>query len=174
MAREAAPVTGNPRTIRTAITEEESERLRDLARGRTVLEVGSQYGYSTALMGSVARHVHAVDWHRGDSVVGHNPSLPALWANLEALAMLDAVTLHVGSTERVLPLFREQSFDFAFHDGDHATAAVLRDVGLIRPLLRPGSLIAFHDYGRFGVKRATDHLRFRRVSLTGTLAVYQT
>lgn len=170
--RPRAPVSGR-RTILTAITEAESARLRELAAGKRVLEVGSQYGYSTVLMAAVAESVHAVDWHRGDAIVGHRPSLPELWANLAAFRVMDKVILHVGATEAVLPYLREGSFGFAFHDAFHSTEAVRADVALLLPLLEPGALLAFHDYGRYGVAEAVDGLGLERVSLTESLVVMQ-
>lgn len=157
--------------IRSAITDAESAELRRLATGRRVLEVGSQYGYSTVLMAQVAEVVHAVDWHRGDKIVGVHESLPVLWANLAKFRLQDRVVVHVGRSEAVLPHLGPGWFDFAFHDAYHTADAVRTDVCLILPLLVPGSLLAFHDYGRYGVAEAVDGLGFERVSLTGTLVV---
>ena len=157
--------------ITSAVTDAEATRLADLARGRTVLEVGSWYGFSTVVMARVARVVHAVDWHRGDEHAGVRETLGAFWANLERYAVRDRVVIHVGLAEVVLPVLRARSFDFAFLDGFHETEAVDRDARLILPLLRPGGMLAFHDYGRFGVRPAVDGLGLPQVSLTGTLAV---
>ena len=170
--RHRAPVAGQG-TILTAITDTESARLRELAAGKRVLEVGSQYGYSTVLLAAVAERVHAVDWHRGDAIVGHKATLPVLWGNLWSFGMLDKVVLHVGHSERVLPLLVPGSFGFAFHDAYHSAEAVRADVAMILPLLAPGALLAFHDYGRYGVTEAVDGLGFPIVSLTESLVVVQ-
>lgn len=171
--RSRPPVPGH-RKILTAVTEAESAELRKLAAGKRVLEVGSQYGYSTVLMAAVAQAVHAVDWHRGDAIVGRHESLSVLWANLAAFRVLDKVVMHVGRSEIVLPLFRPASFGFAFHDAYHSTEAVAADVALILPLLEPGARLAFHDYGRYGVAAAVDALGLERVALVESLAVYAT
>lgn len=50
-------------------------------------------------------------------------------------------------------------FDFVYIDADHSEEAVLRDIALARPLIKPGGLLAGHDYGRAflpGVTRAVD------------------
>jgi predicted O-methyltransferase YrrM len=156
--------------ITSAVTAVESHRLAELAKGKVVLEVGSWYGYSTIVMARVAKRVHAVDWHRGDAHAGERDTLATLWANLERYAVRDRVILHVGRAQDVLPVLRPGSFDLAFLDAFHTTEAVARDAALIRPLLRRGGMLAFHDYGRFGVKEAVDALGVP-VSLTGTLAV---
>ena len=157
--------------ILSAVTDAEAAQLTELARGRTVLEVGSWYGLSTVVMARTARMVHAVDWHRGDPHAGKRETLTSFWSNLERYDVRDRVVIHVGRAEVILPMLRPRSFDFAFLDGFHETEAVDRDARLILPLLRPGALLAFHDYGRFGVRSAVDALGLPQVSLTGSLAV---
>ena len=163
--------------IQSGIKDDEAERLVELARGRTVLEVGSWFGFSTVLMGRVARVVHAVDWHRGDEIVHRRTrtrdTLPSLWTNLERYRLRDRVVVHVGSSDDVLPLLAPGSFDFAFHDSYHSTERVAKDAAMIIPLLRKGSLLAFHDYGRYGVSPAVDALGLPVVSLTRSLIVVQ-
>jgi predicted O-methyltransferase YrrM len=160
--------------IWSAITNAETKRLAELATGRRVLEVGSQFGYSTVVMALVATAVHAVDWHQGDDIVGDHDSLPKLWVNLGRYDVRERVVVHVGRSETVLPLLPAGSFDFAFHDADHTTEAVLTDARLILPLLAPGALLAFHDFGRYGVREAVEALGLEQVSLTHSLVVVQT
>jgi len=136
--------------------------------------VGSWYGFSTILMAGVAERVHAVDWHRGDPHAGERETLTAIWSNLAEAGLRDKVVLHVGRTEDVLPVLRPASFTFAFIDGYHTTEAVAHDAQLVLPLLRPGALLAFHDYGRFGVTRAVDALKLKVHARAGSLRVLQT
>jgi predicted O-methyltransferase YrrM len=164
--------------IRSGIKDDEAEVLRDLARGRRVLEIGSWFGFSTVLMAQVAEMVHAVDWHQGDditrNVAGYKgETLGAMWANLTKYGVRKKVVMHVGSSDAVLPLFAHRSFDFAFHDSYHSTERVSRDIGLMLPLIKEGSLLAIHDYGRYGVKDAVDALGLPVVSLTRSLIVVQ-
>lgn len=150
----------------------ELARLVELATDRIVLEVGSWLGASTVAMAEKARRVHSVDWHRGDPHAGHDETAHVFLDNLTASGYRQKVIAHIGRSEDVLPMFREETFDFAFHDAYHTTEAVTVDVGLILPLLVPGSLLAFHDYGLFGVQEAVDRLTFGAlVELTETLAV---
>lgn len=165
------PATYATPRIRTAIRPDEAQQLARLAEGRMVLEVGSQRGFSTITMARVAKAVHAVDWHRGDAIVGAQDSLPVIWANLAKTSHRDRVVLHVGRAEDVLPVLRSGSFDFGFHDAYHSAEAVRADVALMVPLLVPGSLLALHDYGRYGVAAAVDGLGFEQVSLTRSLVV---
>lgn len=150
----------------------EVARLAELATGRTVLEVGSWLGASTVAMARTALMVHSIDWHRGDPHAGDDETMHPFLDNLAASGFRDKVVAHIGRSEDVLPILREGVFDFAFHDAYHTAEAVTADVGRIVPLLKPGSLLAFHDYGLFGVQEAVDRLTFGKlVELTETLAV---
>ena len=160
--------------IETSISETEAWKLRDLAAGKTVLEVGSWRGFSTVTMAQVANQVHAVDWHLGDEQAGHDESLIPLWNNVQKYDVLHKVIIHVGDAAKVLPLLPRSFFDFAFIDAFHDTEAVRRDADLVLPLVHVGGIIAFHDYGRFGVKEAVDGLRdVRAVTVVETLAVLE-
>lgn len=149
----------------------ELARLAELADKRTVLEVGSWLGASTVAMAATARIVHAVDWHRGDPHAGDDETVHQFLDNLASHGVRDRVVAHIGRTEDVLPILRPRSFDFAFHDAFHETDAVLADLAAMWPLMAPGSQIAVHDYGLFGVKDAVD--TYRLVELTETLAVIE-
>ena len=50
-------------------------------------------------------------------------------------------------------------------DGDHAYERVLADIDVYLPLIRPGGVLAGHDYGDEypGVAQAVDELLGRRV-----------
>jgi predicted O-methyltransferase YrrM len=156
--------------IPTSISPAEAARLIELARDARVLEIGSWWGFSTVAMAQVARHVVAVDHHRGDDHAGHDESLRPLVANLERFDVRDSVTVMIGRSASVLPRLERSQYDLAFIDAYHTTEAVLEDARLVMPLVRKGGKIAFHDYGRFGVKEAVDDL-FDRIELTETLAV---
>jgi predicted O-methyltransferase YrrM len=110
--RRPGPMSGPP--ISSSLTDREASVLRSLARGYKVIEVGSAYGYSTVVMGAVARLVVSVDHHR------HLNSLEALKWNLEAYHLTDRVFVLVGESRDILPTLPDESFDGAFMDGDHS------------------------------------------------------
>ncbi len=168
--------------IRSAVTMQECERLASLARDSVALEVGSWFGRSTVALASVARIVHAIDWHGGDPHSGFQNTLDAFLENLTRYGVRDKVVVHLGKNEAVAPQLRDSSFDVVFVDAFHSKEAVDRDILLLRSKVKPGGFMAFHDYGRercyagipFGVTEAVDSF-VRREGLTlevlGTLAV---
>ena len=163
-----------PNDIFTSVSVEEAIKLAKLAHDKVVLEIGSWTGYSTVVMGQVAKQVHAVDWHKGDEHAGHNETLPEMWANINRYGLRDKIVIHVGRSEEVLPLLRPDSFDMVFIDGFHRIDAVLKDIDLALPLMKVGATWAFHDYGdeRFDVTEAVDAFHPGEKEITGSLAVF--
>ena len=134
--------------------------LRNLAKkavrdGMRILEIGSWCGYSSAILGKVARAndglLVCVDWWRG--ITGER----AIW--LERLTdpyrqfrkriavegLDDTVVSMRGRSENILPLLAEKSFDFIFIDADHRYAGALSDMRHAKRLIKPGGIICGHD-----------------------------
>lgn len=140
----------------------ESAALVELARGKTVLEIGTFQGYSAILMSRVAKVVHTVDWHRGGHELGEQDTLATAWTNIQ-IAGAQNVVLHVGRSEDVLPVLRGP-FELIFIDGSHEYEDVKEDIFLC---YRLGRQMLFHDYrGYPGVTQAVDEF-VRRLSITG-------
>jgi predicted O-methyltransferase YrrM len=126
--------------ISTSLTRAETDELCQLATGRRVLEVGTAYGYSAVAMGLVAEAVTSIDTHVPLR------SLQVAAGNLAAYHLTERVQLLVGSSQRWLPAL-DPGFDLVFIDGDHQAAGVRHDVLEGRKLLKPGGMLACHDYG---------------------------
>ena len=168
-----APEPGAP-LISTSVTAAEAAKLGRLAHGQDVLEVGSAFGYSAAVMALAgARHVTAVDPHTWLN------SHEAMLSNLAACGVADRVTVIQAPAGEVLPQMQPLGFGLAFVDGDHSYEAVLADVKQVLPLIRPGGYLACHDYGEDcccpGVRAALDELfPDGPTELAGTLFVVKT
>jgi hypothetical protein len=145
-----------PREIQSAISDAEARELSQLAAGLTVLELGSQYGFSTVVMGRVAKRLHSVDWHRGDSMTGPCDSLVSFHGNLQRYGVGDRVIAHVGRFEDVVPAFNDCYFDGCFIDAEHDRASVARDTDQALRVVKRGGWLAWHDYGRFEVAEVVD------------------
>lgn len=143
--------------INTSLTPAEADRLRELADGRQVLEVGSAFGYSAIVMAQVAEHVLAVDPHTA------HDSLGVMRANLLAHGCEDRVSIVAAASPQVLCALRHARarFGLIFIDGDHSEHAVAFDVACASALLAKRGTVACHDYGEdtcAGVKAALDRL----------------
>jgi predicted O-methyltransferase YrrM len=163
---------GGPEIL-TSVTERETEVLRRLAAGAgEALEVGSAYGYSAIVMARAGARVTAVDPHAGE-LPG---SLGIMQGNLQAY-QANTVTVSVGTSQEVLPRLPLGWFGLVFVDGDHTEATVAHDVEWAWKLLRPGGVLAAHDWDEGtcpGVRAALDRLLGPPPELTDTLAVYRT
>jgi len=165
-------IDGGPEIL-TSVTERETEVLRDLAADAgEALEVGSAYGYSAVVMALAGARVTAVDPHAGE-VPG---SAAQMAGNLAAYGVAERVTIRIGASQQILPTLEPGSFGLVFIDGDHTEATVEHDVGWARKLLRPGGVLAAHDWDEGtcpGVRAALERLFGGPGDLTDTLAVYR-
>lgn len=155
-------------TISTAISLDEARWLRQHARDKFVVEVGSWHGFSACLFATVAAQVVSIDPHQGDR--WHLKPEDETWLSLEPFlgnlvreGALGKVIPVIGRSEVVLPMLREDWFHLAFIDGDHSYEAVASDAMLVESLIVPGGLIVFHDYEEFGVGDAVNDVFGSRV-----------
>lgn len=66
--------------------------------------------------------------------------------------------------------FQDGYFDFVFIDADHTYQAVKADIAAWLPKVRPGGILAGHDYGEpCGVKQAVDEAFGSAVKTTGSV-----
>jgi predicted O-methyltransferase YrrM len=157
--------------IPTSTTDDERAALTELAAGRRVLELGSQFGATTKALAVAAEVVYAVDHHRGDPVSGQWDTL----ADFLAVIDREVVVPLVGSMDQVFPILRPQSFDFVFIDsGKETEQEIQAQAAWAETLATVGGTIAFHDFGRFPViDRALDARFGKPRRLVDTLAVYE-
>lgn len=148
--------------IRSAVSEEECQRLATLAEGKIVVEIGSEFGRSTVALASTAERVYAIDWHQGDAGSGFKDSLPEFLANLRQYDVRDKVVPIVGRSEDVLFMLAHGFADVAFIDGAHDAESVGTDlvlaskaVGPYKPLDLYGTIV-LHDGDQPQVRAAAD------------------
>lgn len=135
-----------PEDVRGWLTEGVGYTLAELAKGRTILEIGSWCGRSTVCMAQTAKQVHALDWGKGDDGTGPAWVTPELLDNLKRYGLLGKCVLHVGGVDEVGSTLADASFDLTFVDGAHDYASVKRDFLLAKRVTKPGGVIAFHDF----------------------------
>lgn len=139
--------------VRGWLTEVEAAALTEIAKGKTVLEIGSWCGRSTIAMSKVAFRVYALDWHRGDAIAGFGDTLEEFWLNLGKAGAMNVVPL-VGRTEQFERVLGSSWADVVFIDGAHDEGSVVSDCRLALRCLKPGGTVALHDWDRPQVQRA--------------------
>ena len=148
----------------------------DAPANARVVEVGSWMGASTCfiaagLKGAEAK-IHAVDNFQGLSTCGED----AAWYNRHFRRLGASSTLDIfrdnfaalGLADRAEPVVSDSlaaaqtlaahrgAIDLIFIDGDHSYDACRADIAAWAPYVKPGGVIAFHDFGSRadGVTRA--------------------
>ena len=83
---------------------------------------------------------------------------------------LPNMNLFVGTSREALQLLAAHQFDFILVDGGHTQAACADDLEVSRSLLRPGGMLAVHDYeGEEGVTEAIDAFILEHHPVTSAL-----
>lgn len=124
---------------------------------KTVLEIGTNVGASTAHIVAALRQHPGVGSFRVDTVDIYdvNDPITGPWATthskhspaelMRALGCAAAVTFHAQDSLDYMSACTLK-FDLIFLDGDHAAARVYREVPAALKLLNPGGYILLHDY----------------------------
>ena len=166
--RPVALTPDGPR-IDTSVTEAETAELQRLSAGKSVLEVGSAYGYSAIAMALAGAYVVAIDPHE------QLASYDTMGANLDAYGVADRVSIFRGNSQTWMPAMMPAGYHLVWVDGDHSAEMVTHDVTWARKLLRKDGTLACHDYDEDtcpGVRQALDALLGPPPKLVDTLAIY--
>ncbi|MEM8875298.1 MAG: class I SAM-dependent methyltransferase [Planctomycetota bacterium] len=133
-------------------------RLADAAFAGVGIEVGVQSGRFSGqlLRSSQVKHLHLVDcWCTHENPDGSGSETQADHDRHYKRAMAEVqksrsrnqeVSVHRGFTADVLPGLPFGTFDWAYIDAMHTYDGCLADLEATERLIRPGGLIAGHDY----------------------------
>jgi predicted O-methyltransferase YrrM len=132
-------------------------------KGARFVEVGAYKGRSACFMAErIAESglnvvFDVVDTFDGDDDVGHADLWPQFAVNLERAGVLTRVAAHRQPSVEAARNFADQSLDLIFIDARHTYEAARDDLAAWWPKLKPGGLIAGHDYTNSpGVRGAVD------------------
>lgn len=149
---------------------------RASSSAEVTVEVGSWKGRSTkALAGWTAGRVFAADHWRGTEAERYGPHKEA---TLDGDLVMDAFRKNLApelAAGKVVPVRGDHAevwkdvrvlvpngADLVFLDGDHSYGGVKRDIENFWPLVRPGGVLAGHDYSTaFGGVMQAVHERFK-------------
>jgi hypothetical protein len=147
--------------------------VREARPGARLVEVGCWYGRSAAFLGCEVRRsgkpmaVFAVEHGLGGDALPqteHGIIAVELVRNLFLCGLNDVVTPIIASSACAAGIFADSSVDFVFIDACHTNESVLNDLDAWWPKIRPGGLLAGHDYAWSGVAAAV-HEFFGREGL---------
>ncbi len=133
---------------------------RSLRPGFTACEVGSCVGASACFLAAAASqsggHVHCVDAWNNDAmgVEGADDAYPDFLKNTHPFRHF--ITTHRGPAAQQAESV-PGGLDLLFLDGDHSYEAVLSNLTHYAPKLRPGGLLAMHDFHWQAVQAAWSH-----------------
>lgn len=163
-----------------SIYYEQIQRARDGAR---FVEVGSWLGKSAAYMG---KHIKLsgkkIAFTCVDNFVGGTDGpdngyasrsrisesfRPAFEANLRACGVDDVVTVLESDSVQAARWFDDNTLDFVWIDADHGAEAVYRDLCAWWPKVKPGGLLAGHDWNEPGPKEGAT-----RFAIDNRLPIY--
>lgn len=153
-------------------SEQDAGFVSDLCRrvGGTVLEIGVFKGRSTAVMAPVCL-ANGCDYHVVDNFWGAEECDPATVVqrservltafrrNMKSLGLWGSITVHKSDSYAATVAFPDASLGLCFIDADHTFEGCVRDLESWWPKVRPGGVLAGHDYSdsrRFSVCEAVD------------------
>lgn len=132
------------------LQEPEIPKLIELVAGKDVLEVGSFKGLSAFFMAIVAKSVSCVDTFAADgSGKNQTHELTTFKDFRAATSRFNNVSWFIGTSKQaaISPDGPPGLFDVVFIDAMHTYEACKQDIELWWPRLKPGGVMAFHDYG---------------------------
>jgi predicted O-methyltransferase YrrM len=155
------------RLIHGWLTEAEGYTLASLASGQHVVELGCWKGRSTVAMAQTAASVLACDGFIGDADTGPADTLAAFLGNTRHLLNVSSL---VARFEEGIPSIPDGSADLVFIDGQHDEASAYRDSMIARRILKPGGVVAYHDFTYPTVRAAAERAAFRKTGQVDSLA----
>ena len=161
-----------PSEIKSAVTEEEANKLAELAQGRRVLELGTEFGRSTITMAQTAQWVVAID-HCSTSPYGPYPhTATEFLKNVARYNLQRKIIPIVGYGDDAGRILRSASFDMLFIDGDHTADSLSLDLRALAHTLCEKHVIAFHDYdeSQFSDYSKEIDKRYKLSGVVGTVA----
>lgn len=137
-----------------------------LPEGAVIVEVGVYLGHSSAFMATLAKEsgkqikIYAVDTFNGSREHSLRDFYNRFCENIFACGVQKYIVPVLSPSECAVKFDYIPDLDFCFIDAAHDYDNVKRDIQAWRPKVKPGGILAGHDYCASwpGVKEAVDEL----------------
>ncbi len=151
--------------ITGATTREELQKLAELSKDKTVVEMGCDLGRSSVLLASVANKFYTVD--------NFSYRAEAKEHFLKNMTGLNYTLLEEDSSNASTKV--TEPIDVLFIDGDHTAPSVEIDIKSWVPKVKVGGYVALHDCNHYfeGYDDKVDELLGKDCEIVGTLRVYK-
>ena len=151
---------GSQRALGGGVSKAEACLLYELVRrvqAHYTVEIGLAYGVSALAICQAVRDNGGAACHAVDPAQTSGSGGGGLWA-LERAGLSDLLTFYEAPDYVALPEMLKQGIgvDLAFVDGWHTFDYALLDFFYIDKMLRPGGLVAFHDYGMPAIAKVVE------------------
>lgn len=145
------------------------DMLKQLPKNAIVAEIGvAKGGFSEKIIKQTnPKKLHLVDSWR--SKVFDNKAKATVQKRFEEQIKLGIIEVHHGDSEKILHSFPDKHFDWVYLDTDHTYITTKAELELCRHKVKPGGIIAGHDYTRkhynkrynYGVVEAVNEFCFK-------------
>ncbi len=151
--------------ITGATTREELQKLAELSKDKTVVEMGCDLGRSSVVLASVANKFYTVD--------NFSYRAEAKEHFLKNMTGLNYTLLEEDSSNASTKF--TEPIDVLFIDGDHTAPSVEIDIKSWVPKVKVGGYVALHDCNHYfeGYDDKVDELLGKDCEIVGTLRVYK-
>lgn len=123
--------------------------LVTLAQAKSVIELGTGFGYSAAwIAAALSQNVPGGklltidDWSEGEGLSKNKETAISLW---QRLGLMDVICPLTGHSPSIFGNIDYSTFDIAFIDGEHRNGQPLIDYLEISMRMNPRGMIIFHD-----------------------------
>jgi hypothetical protein len=130
------------------LTIQDEQILYSFSRDRNILEIGTAFGRSAALMSFKAESVTTIDIFELDDYCEEvKNNLFNYYGEVKNnLSKYKNIKVIKGVSYDVVKTLEMNFFDFLFIDGNHEYKEVIRDFEVFYPIIKKDGYILFHDY----------------------------